>query len=443
MADAQKLTGVKYDINNLSDVYEAIHAVQGELNITGTTATEASTTLTGSFNSMKSAFQDFMGNLAIGADIGPSLQALAETMSTFFFENLLPMIGNILMALPEALITFISTAVPLMIDGGTKLLSGMGTGFLESLPTLIGNLGSILGSIITALLEFLPKVLEKGVEIIGNLAKGILDNWPAISKSIVDTLVKLISTIVSKLPEFLKKGMELIAKIAYGIVSNIPAVLTAIATTIGQIIAALAENFPKFVTKGIDFLIQLGAGIIQGIPEAVGKIPQLITGLINRMKSFLNDFTGIGKDIVRGLWNGIVSVKDWILGKISGFVDNIVDGIRSFFKIGSPSKVMADKVGHFIPEGLAVGIEDNLRPVARAMDEMGSIATNDFESELRMGVSSSVSGTPGWIESGISSPEDDGTPLVLNLHLLDHDFRAIVEDITKLQDETLQLRLAF
>ena len=99
LADAEKLTGVKYDINNLSDVYNAIHAIQENLDITGTTAKEAASTFSGSFESMKAAAQNVLGKLALGENILPSLQALAETTSTFLFDNFFPMVGNILSGL--------------------------------------------------------------------------------------------------------------------------------------------------------------------------------------------------------------------------------------------------------------------------------------------------------------------------------------------------------
>ena len=99
LADAEKLTGVKYDINNLSDVYQAIHAIQENLDITGTTAKEAASTFSGSFESMKAAAQNVLGKIAIGENVTPALQSLLETTKTFLFGNFLPMIGNILSGL--------------------------------------------------------------------------------------------------------------------------------------------------------------------------------------------------------------------------------------------------------------------------------------------------------------------------------------------------------
>lgn len=128
LSDAQKLTGVKYDINNLSDVYSAIHAVQEELDITGTTAKEAAETFSGSLSAMKSAFSNVLGNLSLGRDIGPSLKALAETTSTFLIGNLLPMIVNILKTLPGAIVTFFKAAVPLFFNAGKEFISSLTNG---------------------------------------------------------------------------------------------------------------------------------------------------------------------------------------------------------------------------------------------------------------------------------------------------------------------------
>lgn len=122
LTDAQKLTGQKYDISNFSDITQAIHAIQTEMDITGTTAKEASTTFSGSFNSMKAAMSNVLGNLSLGRDLQGPLKALASTTSTFLFKNFIPMVGNILKALPGAVVTFIKAAIPYVKEGIGNLL---------------------------------------------------------------------------------------------------------------------------------------------------------------------------------------------------------------------------------------------------------------------------------------------------------------------------------
>lgn len=147
LKDAQKLTGVKYNINNLSDVYEAIHAIQENLGITGTTAKEAATTLQGSFNSMKTAFSDLLGNLSLGEDIKPALTNLGETVGTFLINNLLPMIGNILKGMPT-------------------LITGLLSGIVGQLKGILGeetvkNIQGVLSKISTAISTFFDVLFGK------------------------------------------------------------------------------------------------------------------------------------------------------------------------------------------------------------------------------------------------------------------------------------------
>ena len=174
LKDAQELTGVEYNIDNLSDVYNAIHAIQENLGITGTTALEASETLSGSFGSMKAAFTDVLGNLALGENIQPSLEALATTVSTFLFKNFIPMVGEILSNLPGALITFIQAAIPQFISMGSSMINSIVEGFTSG----AGSLSNAISTAIVSMHEFittqLPTLLSKGVEIISNIASGIM-----------------------------------------------------------------------------------------------------------------------------------------------------------------------------------------------------------------------------------------------------------------------------
>ena len=119
--DATKISGVKYDLGNLADMYSAIHIIQQEMDITGTTAKEAATTLTGSFAAMKAAAENVMGNWSTGADLTEPLQALADTAQTFLVDNLLPMIGNVLAGIPE----IVYSLVPELLQTGTELLSSL------------------------------------------------------------------------------------------------------------------------------------------------------------------------------------------------------------------------------------------------------------------------------------------------------------------------------
>lgn len=174
LADAQKLTGVEYDINNLGDVYDAIHVIQGELGLTGVAAAEASETLSGSFGAMKAAAQNFLGSLALGQGVAPAMQNLVKTTSTFLFKNLIPMIGKVIKSLPAAVGTFLQTGLPLFISSIQTLLNSIGTWFTGFANSLTG------AKVKQWISSTLPKIVVAGAQLIGKLASALLTNLPKV-----------------------------------------------------------------------------------------------------------------------------------------------------------------------------------------------------------------------------------------------------------------------
>lgn len=205
LADAQKLTGVEYDIGNLADVYSAIHAIQGELGLTGATALEASTTMTGSFNSMKAAFKNLLADLTLGRPLDKSLKAVVETATTFLGDNLFPAIGNILKGLPEigsmiwekitdgSLTDWVTTVIselgsidpgPLL-DAGGKLLYVVIDGIAGALPELATAAVNIIGTLGKYLWEHLDDIAKAGWELGKKLANSIWDSACIIVESLL------------------------------------------------------------------------------------------------------------------------------------------------------------------------------------------------------------------------------------------------------------------
>lgn len=230
LADAEKLTGVKYDINNLSDVYSAIHAIQENLDITGTTAREAATTFTGSFESMKAAAQNVLGKIAIGENVTPALQSLLETTKTFLFGNFLPMIGNILSGLGVVLTEGVSSLASQLFgdafgsavydqigrvtgifqtffdmifgsmdrQGNIDILNTLGfsdeaatqiVNIADNIRVTFENIGSVIGNVGSIVADFVGDLLgiqggEQGVNLLGT-AFEILSSALRISSSIL------------------------------------------------------------------------------------------------------------------------------------------------------------------------------------------------------------------------------------------------------------------
>lgn len=217
LADATKLTGIKYDINNLSDVYSAIHVIQGELEITGATALEAETTLSGSFAAMKAAAQDLLGNIALGRDVGPSMAALAKTGCTFFFDNLIPDVTNIIKSLPIMIYTLITEGAPMFVTTGITMIKEMATGLINGIPEMLNSLEDLINEFVTYLTDNGPTILKTGGELIGELAGGIVNNIPAIIGAVAKIGSSIISGLVNLIPTLIKSGLNLVSGIVKGI----------------------------------------------------------------------------------------------------------------------------------------------------------------------------------------------------------------------------------
>ena len=343
LADAQKLTGVKYDISNLDDVFMAVHAIQQEMGITGTTAKEAEETIEGSLNAMKAAFANTMGALAIGENVEGSFKALAETTSTFLFGNFIPMIFEILKNIPTGIATLIQTGLPLIIEQGSNLISSLADGFttgwpifmqglsdvltsvndwlieqfptiaangvemisnfatglLDGIPGVIGSMTGILYSLLSAIFNAMPTILNSGFDLIVNLAKGIWNNLPQIVGTITELLTMLLNTILARGPDMIRQGLGLIAKLATGLWNNLPMIITTIGNLLASLIQKVGSYLPKFLTEGLKLIGEMAVGIIKAIPGIVAKIPQVIRAMIGAFSGVKVQFFNIGSDLIK------------------------------------------------------------------------------------------------------------------------------------------------
>ena len=373
LKDAQKLSGQKYDISNLDDVYNAIHVIQESLDITGTTANEAATTLTGSFGAMKAAAQDFLGNIAIGGDVTGTLNNLLTTASTFVFGNVKPMAINIVQGFATALIA----ATPILFQSGYDLLNSLVTGFVQNVPVVLPQILQFVQNMGTNLAQKAPEMINMGFDLLSRLLDGIISAIPILIAYVPNIVTTFANIINDNFPTILQKGFDLIVKLIGGIISAIPTLIA----NIPQIIQAIVSTLMAFQWLNLGKNIVKGIG--SGIKNMVSWVKDVAKTILEGIKSSFSGSENVGVQLVKGLWNGLNSVKDWILGKIKGFGDGVLNGLKSFFGIHSPSKVMADEVGKYLPQGLAVGIEANAKDVYDAMNDISKetmdIATQSFD----------------------------------------------------------------
>ena len=239
LADAEKLTGVHYDIDNLGDVYNAIHAIQGDLGLTGVAADEAATTFSGSFNAMKAAAQNFLGSLAIGENVGPAMTNLMTSVSTFFFGNFIPMIGTLVKSLPAAIGAFLQQGLPLLVQNVASLLTSL-TGSISNLAN--GLTGQNVAKWISTTI---PKILAAGGKIIGQLATSFITNLPKIVAAIGRIGLAVITGLGSAI-------WGKVTQAAQGIVQRFMAPINTLRDKVKGIINKVKALFPFSIGKVMD-----------------------------------------------------------------------------------------------------------------------------------------------------------------------------------------------
>lgn len=299
LADASKLSGQKYELGNLADMYNAIHVIQQELDITGTTAKEAATTLSGSFSAMGAAFQNVLGQLATGGELTSSLQALTETARTYLLDNLLPAVGNVVAGIPQV----IATLAPNILQSGTELMQSLASGFTEGVP-------AFLASALPQVLQFTEDLranfgqfVSAGIDLILNLANGIVEGLPQLFAYIPDIVINIAGLINDNAPKLLAGGVALVVQLGRGILSSIPLIVQ----NFGKIVEAILS-----VVSAVNW-VNLGANILQGLANGIKSMASAVTnafkngiaGGLNWLKTLPSQMVQWGKGLLQSFINGL------------------------------------------------------------------------------------------------------------------------------------------
>ena len=277
--NATKISGVKYDLGNLADMYSAIHVIQKEMDITGTTAKEASTTLTGSFAAMKAAAENVLASWSTGADLTEPLQALADTAQTFLVDNLLPMIGNVLAGIPE----IVYSLVPELLQTGTELLSSLAQGFTEGIPEFFSTA--------------LPQLLAFTDQLRDNAAS------------------------------FVDAGLNLITQLLNGLIAGLPDLIAYVPDIIINICGIINDNMPKILAQGVSIIVQLIAGLVQTVPSLLANWKKILEAVLSVISAI--NWLNIGKNILTGVANGVKSMGSSMLNAFKGGFSSALAWIKS------------------------------------------------------------------------------------------------------------------
>lgn len=432
LADAEKISGIKYDISSYADIVDAVHVVQTEMGITGTTAEEAASTIQGSFGMMKSAWQNLVTGMADpDQDLGVLVGNFTESVVTFG-NNVIPRIQELLPRIVEATTSLIGTVseqlpailgtvLPSLVEGATNLV----TGLMAALPSVLSVLAdvapTVINTLVPALIALLPQIVQTGIDVIVSLAQGIADALPELIPAAAEAIAEIarILTDPDNLSAVIDAALEIILALVDGFMDAIPTLIEVIPDIIANLVTAIIVNAPKLIEASIALILSLADGLIKALPELVAAIPNLIIALVEGILDHLDeiilagvkvtgalikglikaipdiimaiprvissivdtfldfDWLGLGKNIVEGIIDGFVEMWNDFKNTVHDAVTGVVDEVKDILGIASPSKVFAG-IGGYMAEGLGQGFDKEFSSVKRGIQSQLDFGTMTF-----------------------------------------------------------------
>lgn len=425
LEEAEKLAGLDpftFDINSYSDIVQAIHIVQENLGITGTTAKEASETISGSTASMKAAWQNLLVGMADpAADLSGLIGNVVGAAETAF-GNILPVaeqaitgiatfVEEVAPIIAEKLPGIVETVLPSVLNAATSLV----TALVDALPTIMEVLIEqgpvIINTLLAKILEMLPEIVALGLTLLTSLAMGIADNLDELIPTIVDVVLQIVETITDPetLSNLVDAALAIIIALTEGIIASIPELLKRAPEIITNLVTTLVENLPKIFDAGADILLEVIKGILSALPDLVAAIPELILAVVTGLANGVKDLFGAGEkvlgDVKDGFFSKLGDAANWGKDLISNFVDGITskwDELKSGVK--GVAQTVKDFLGFSEPKE---GPLSNFHTYAPDMMELFAKGIRDNEHLITDQISDSFdiqAGINGRIGTGSAAP---------------------------------------
>lgn len=362
LEDAEKLSGIHYDISNLNDVYSAIHVIQEELDITGTTAKEASTTIQGSASAMKAAWQNMLTGIADeNADFDTLIGNLVSSVSTFA-ENILP-------------------RIEVALKGVGKLISGLAPVIVEALPGLLDTIlpefinavMSIVDSIIAVLPELLPTLIDAAVDILMQLIEALAENLPTIIEAILEGLNQIIEGITENLPTLIEAVVSCFNQIIDVVAQNLPTITQSIVDGLITMVQAIIDNLPQFLQAFLTLVLSFNEALIQALPQIIEALPQLIEGIINfiieAIPILIDAYIQLMTALIEALPDIIEAISEALPELIDGIIDGILTLLPKIIECGIQLFIaLIQNIGDIIA-GIAAALPDLINGIIQAILE--------------------------------------------------------------------------
>lgn len=339
LQDAEKLTGVHYDINNLSDVYNAIHEIQKNLGITGTTAKEAATTIDGAMKMTKASWDNLLTGLADPDQaVGPLISEFTTSLGTLT-KNVTPKIKEVFNALPNALIQITPQLMNMIIDLAPSLI-------LAAI-NLVAGLISALPGVISPIFSQLSNLIGSGM--IDKIGQSITSNMPILISKGLDMMLQFSQAILANLPVLVGMGMKLVFYLVQGLMSSLPTLISKVPTIISNLADAFSNSAQTIFVWGVKIIAEIIKGLVMSIPSLIANIPKIIYAIFAVWNAI--NWWNLGKGLINGIKNGITSMGGSLTSSAKNLFESLKNNVSNIFNnikkviespiFGAKTKVLA------------------------------------------------------------------------------------------------------
>lgn len=386
MSDAEKLSGMEIgtlDMNNFADVIDAIHIIQDNLGITGTTAKEAGETISGSMAMMQSAWQNVLSAMGTGDSnkITETINQLVESATTFG-DNIMPVVEQALQGISQLiselapkiaaeLPNLIQQILPGLLDAGVDIIKALGKGILEAIPDLMPAITDVIMELCDMLVEMLPQLIEVGLQVILQLALGIAQALPELIPAIVDTVLTIAEYLIDNVDLLIDASIALIMGLAEGLINALPKLIEKAPEIVIKLVEAIIRNVPKILQAGIELILMLIKGIVDSWSKVFEVGKQIVEKVKNGFSDKVQEAKEWGKDMIQNFIDGIMA--KWNALKES--VSKVADTVKSFLGFSEPEEGPLSNFHTFAPDMMdlfAKGITDNIGTVKSALTDAAS-----------------------------------------------------------------------
>ena len=338
LSDAEKLTGQRYDISSFADITQAIHAIQTQMDITGTTAKEASTTISGSWGSLKAAFENTLVSLTTGGEMfDQSLDALVDSAKTFG-QNVIPaitgalsgvgyLIDGLAPTIGEVIPPLINDLAPTLANSAVSLISSLVNGLVQNASQFSNCLSNIVVVAVTGLSAVVPKLLIATSQIVGNLMQGLSDSMPQIISGAVTLIEGLVDGLVDNVPLLAMGAVQLVTSLANGLIENLPRIIDAGVNLITGIISASYSMMPQIIQGGMQLVVNLAVGLVRAIPQLIAALPRITGAIVKGFKSV--NWFDLGLQLIKSIWEGIKSIGSEMWNGVKEKTSELWGGVKN------------------------------------------------------------------------------------------------------------------